>query len=608
MIMKKPWSITTTLRSPERLRQFLIVLKQLEGSEWNLENQKKYQILLIQNRVYGYGSPQFYNGLSPDQINLVDDSSREISFEQAQEIFDAKNYEDPAMRGRQSMNPLKKIGLVNIKDNKVTITASGKLFLKEDFDFEEIFFRSFLKWQIPNPDSRDYPDNGDYNIKPFTGSLHLIRAVNQKEIARGHKNKGLSKKEFSLFGPTLVHYQNINAYADQIIALRDQLADEPKQKQREIFDTFSRRLVSEFLETDNENEVNKLLKNLKDYGDNAIRYFRLTRYIHIRGGGFYIDLEPRRLIEINSLLDYDNAQADSFDSKENYLDHISNISVPQLPWETTEKYIEIIEQLVKDVQEYESVLQKANIAIKDFQAMQTDELKNYIVELRVYRQKLQSEENHQKSQAIEQIESYINDLKNIFDFEDRPILLEKLSALGLHALNDALKIQPNYPVGDDNEPTFTAPANTPDIECFYESFNAICEVTMLRGRDQWYNEGQPVMRHLRDFEEKHNDKPSYCLFIAPKLHRDTVNTFWTAIKHDYEGQPQKIVLLSIGQFVSVLKILVQMKSEKKFLQHTEISRLYDEILESSDSFTNSNEWLQNIPDVISEWQKNLVTQ
>ena len=38
--MKKPWSITTTLRNPERLRDFLIVLKDIEGEEWNLETQK----------------------------------------------------------------------------------------------------------------------------------------------------------------------------------------------------------------------------------------------------------------------------------------------------------------------------------------------------------------------------------------------------------------------------------------------------------------------------------------------------------------------------------------------------------------------------------------
>lgn len=146
--MKKPWSITTTLRNPDRLRNFLLVLQRLENLEWDLENQRNYQILLIQHRFYGYGRTQFYNGLSQSQIDLIDDSSQEISFDAAQDIFNTKNYEDPAMRGRQSINPLKKIGLVSIRDGMVFITDLGKSFLEEDFDLGEIFFRSFLKWQI----------------------------------------------------------------------------------------------------------------------------------------------------------------------------------------------------------------------------------------------------------------------------------------------------------------------------------------------------------------------------------------------------------------------------------------------------------------------------
>jgi len=604
--MKKPWSITTTLRNPERLRNFLIVLKELENFEWTLENQRKYQILLIKERVYGYGSNQFYNGLSQAQIDLIDDQTKEISFERAEEIFNAKNYEDPAMRGRQSINPLKKIGLVSIKDGKVFITSLGKLFLKEDFDFGEIFLRSFLKWQIPNPNSRDYSDdNGVYDIKPFVGALHLINLVNQKEITRGKDPKGISKKEFSLFVPTLVNYQDIDSYAVKIINLRDELSDKNRQEQRIIFENYKKLFASEFLGSDNQATISSLLKNLQDYGDNAIRYFRLTRYIHIRGGGFYIDLEPRRSVEVEALLAFDNAQSKTFESKEEYLDYISDISQPQLPWETKEKHIEIISKLVTEVYSYEEILQKEHLEIRDYQNLPEDMLKTYIVELRAYRRFLQDEENHKKSQDTEHLQSYIQELENIFDSEDRPILLEKLSSLGLHALNDALKIQPNYPVGDDNEPTFTAPANTPDIECFYESFNAICEVTMLTGRDQWYNEGQPVMRHLRDFENKHQDKVSYCLFIAPKMHRDTINTFWTAIKYEYEGRTQKIVPLSINNFVSLLKILVRIKAENKFLKHGEIARLYDEIIDSSNSFTDSNEWLRNIPSTISIWQQSI---
>jgi len=178
--MKKPWSITTTLRNPERIRDFLICLQPIDDCEWSLENQVKYQIILIQQRIYGYGNTQFYNDLTTQLIQLINDTTKEITFQQAEEIFRAKNYKDPPMRGRQSLNPLKKYGFVIIEDNKVKITQLGKLFLKEDYDFEEVFFRSFLKWQLPNLGSLHYKDGAMYDIKPFIGTLHLIDKVNSQ--------------------------------------------------------------------------------------------------------------------------------------------------------------------------------------------------------------------------------------------------------------------------------------------------------------------------------------------------------------------------------------------------------------------------------------------
>jgi hypothetical protein len=603
--MKKPWSITTTLRNPERLRIFLIVLKQLENYKWNLENQRKYQVLLIKDRFYGYGSSQFYNGLSQKQIDLIEDQTKEISFEQAEEIFNVKNYEDPAMRGRQSINPLKKFGFVVIKDKKICITSLGKLFLRDDFDLGEIFFRSFIKWQIPNLDSDDYKLEDGYDIKPFIGVLHLIQKVNEKSEKLEEKAKGISKEEFSLFCPTLVNYEDIDSYAEKIITLRENLKGKTKQEQKIILDRYKKVFAQEFLGTSDATEIQKLLKNLKDYGDNAIRYFRLTRYIYIRGGGFYIDLEPRRSVEINALLDFDNAQSKTFRSKEEYLDYISDISKPKLPWETKEKLTEIAVKLLEDIKLYEKEIGATPKIFLDHKKLDEDSLKRFINDLRNYRRELQDKQNQQKSQEIEQIKKYIEELKNIFNTDNKPILLEKLLSLGLNALNDALKIKPNYPVGDDNEPTFTAPANTPDIECFYENYNAICEVTMLTGRDQWYNEGQPVMRHLRDFENKYQDKKAYCLFVAPKLHRDTINTFWSAIKYEYEGQKQRIVPLSINIFVELLKILVEIKENGKFLRHNELFSLYDKILEASTNLSDSNEWIKNISNTITSWKKGL---
>ncbi|MDD9868598.1 MAG: AlwI family type II restriction endonuclease [Gammaproteobacteria bacterium] len=607
--MKKPWSITTTVRNPYRLRDFLGVLQQLEGSEWDSENQKKYQILLIQNRLYGYGTNQFYKGLSRDKVSLINDLSRDISLEEATDIFNEKDYVDPEMRGRQSMNPLKKMGAATVKHDKVVITDLGKLFLSDSFDLGEIFFKFFLKWQIPNPVSRsDYPASEGYDIKPFVASLHLINTVNQKEIEHGRQPKGVSKEEFSLFAPTLVHYQDIGSHANKIIDLRTALSGRTSEEKNTILRSYKTKFAREFLETSDKNKINKLLSTLGDYGDNAIRYFRLTRYVYIRGGGFYIDLESRRAIEIESLLGHDSGASRAFESAEEYLGYISDISQPQLPWETSGKYIEIIAKLIEELRQYENSLQTEKMRIKNYREMPNNELKNYIAELREYRRLLQEKDNQEKSQTVEQIESYIANFENIFNLEKRSILLEKLSALGLHALNDAERIQPNYPVGDDNEPTYTAPANTPDIECFYKDFNAICEVTMLTRREQWYHEGQPVMRHLRDFENEHGGKPCYCLFIAPSLHRDTINTFWNAIKYEYEGQAQKIIPLSIDNFVLILRTLLQMKNKGKFLNHSELCRLYNEILDSSRQHDNSGEWLQSIPITISSWGESLISR
>jgi AlwI restriction endonuclease len=243
--------------------------------------------------------------------------------------------------------------------------------------------------------------------------------------------------------------------------------------------------------------------------------------------------------------------------------------------------------------------------IKGLEQYSEDDLKKLIVTLRDSRRLLQEKENHKISQGIEKVGEYISKLENIYQEEDRPLSLEKYTSLSLHALNDAINIHPNYPVGDDNEPTFTAPAGKPDIECYYESFNSICEVTMLTGRDQWYNEGQPVMRHLRDFETKNINKKAYCLFIAPTLHRDTMSTFWFSVKYEYEGKQQKIIPLTIKDFIEVLKTLSYLKENNSFLKHSDLENLYEGVINKSKEFSNVSDWINSIPAVINNWKQTL---
>ncbi len=294
--MKKLWSISTTVRNPERLRNFLRVLKKIEGELWNNETQCKYQILLIQERVYGFGNPQFYNAsrqckaLTRDQIRLIE-SMEPITYGRAKEIFETKEYVDPAHRGRESINPLKKIGLAAVANNRIKITSLGEYLLREDYDLGEMFFRSFIKWQLPNPSNDDYKEEDGYNIKPFVATLHLINKVNKNWRKLGENPVGINKEEFCLFVPTLINYQHIDNQAKKIVDFRLSCEGKTIQKQKELKDRYRVEFAQEFLGTDERSKVDKLLNNIGDYGDNTIRYFRLTRYLFIRGGGFYVDLE-----------------------------------------------------------------------------------------------------------------------------------------------------------------------------------------------------------------------------------------------------------------------------------------------------------------------------
>jgi hypothetical protein len=598
----KPWSITTTVRNPERVRDFLAVLQNIEGEIWNKTIQKKFQILLIQHKKYGAGEKQFYQGLTSKQVALME-TPDVIDYADAEKILETKNYEGGGdMRGRQSFNPLKKMGLAYLdKDKKVVISDFGRYFLQEDFDLGEVFFRSFLKWQLPNPDARDYKAKDGYNIKPFIATLHLINEVNEICEQQGAKTKGISKLEFELFALTLFNYKEIKNQAQKLYDFRQQYENLKTTKDKDEF-------VDHFIE----NELSDVegISNLNTYTDNAIRYFRLTRYIYLRGSGFYIDLEPRRMVEINALLKSDNASAKVFTNKKEYIDYICDLQQPILPWENNEELVKITASTEEDIVNYQKELTEKNIAFENLEFAEIEKLdynglKQYVQVLRDYRKKLQQTEVHFNAQQIEEIEKYIFELKNIFKSKGKkPVELERLCTLALNALNDAISINPNYPVGDDNEPTFTAPANKPDIECYYQNFNAICEVTMLTNRQQWYAEGQPVMRHLRDFENK-NPKETYCLFVAPNLHRDTVNTYWTSVKYEYEGIKQKIIPLTITQFVKLLDVLIIRKKKGSQIFHNEIKDLFDAIIDQTNVVSNSDKWLEVIPEEINNWMLKL---
>ena len=605
--MKRAWSFSTTVRNPDRLRGFLEVLSKLEGEKFDSANQEKFQILLIQNKLY---EPSDLT----DQEQKYFFSEEPITFELAKKIFQKQNYADPPMRGRMSAAALSKLGLCIAKGSrdKIKITPRGKQLLDPTIKLDEFFLNYFLKWQMPYPETTTYTERNGFYIKPFIGTLHLIKKVNQIWKDLGNDSVGVSKEEFSLFVPTLINYSDINSQAEKLIEFRKKCKEKPSEKSK-----YKKEFAQWFFETTDNGKIEKHLQALKDYGDNIVRYFRITGYIRIRGGGYYLDIESRRELEINSILDSDIVNLLVFDNLDSYLEYLGDNTKPVLPWEEIPKLKEIYLYLASQINEKNTELEELDVKITKISFKTKGELEDIskeelILENQKLRTKLlELEKDKQRKDMTdpEEICKCIDDLTNIYQSQKKfSIELERLTALALVAINDALNVKPNYPVGDDGQPTFTAPQGVPDIECYYEGFNLISEVTMLKSRDQWYNEGQPVMRHLRDFEDKNSDKTTYCLFIAPTLHQDTISTFWASIKHGYRGIQQKIIPLTIAQFVKILKIMkVDMISTGNRLPHTSFLGLYDKIIDSSENLDSEDDWMKGIPNKIDEWEKEITS-
>jgi len=596
--MRQPWSISTTVRNPERLRDFLEVLKILEGQSFTIENQIKYQILLVKHKLYKPKNiPAYFRFYYEDPESIM-------SFEVAKKIFDIQNYEDPPMRGRNSANPLNKLGFAIARESegKIVITELGNQFLRGDYDIGDIFFKSLLKLQFPNPWSKDFIERDGFNIMPLIAVMHLIDRISKKS-----QKRGLDKTEFSFFVPTLINFGQIDEQVEKVLTFRK------VQNRKKYLMDFAKDFYGVEIVPD------KKIRNLFDYGDNIMRYFRLTRYFKVLmmdplGSRWSIDLEPSRNVEIEQLLGMYNGEAFRFESSQEYLEYLADIRRPMLPWEKREnservaQYLKVsVLKLIKD-KNMKITDDEQSILYTDVKSLNANQLQNHISLLRGINLKVK--ERIQKMELmgnLELIARIIGDLKDTKRLKKtyNPEQFEKLVAESLKIINDEIQIKPNYPVDDNGEPISHSPGNKPDIECYYKSFKAICEVTLNSSNKQWVEEGQPVMRHLRSFENQNENSDVFCIFIAPKIHRDTYSTFWTSVKYEYDGLPQKILPLTTWQFAVLLETLLDLLKKGKRFTHRELYDLYSTITGKTVELSGYSKWATSIQETVEEWCKRI---
>ena len=549
-----------------------------------------YQSELIRLRAYKPMS------MTPEDKDAYEDSGFEITNAHAQRIFESQNYKDAPMRGRQSMSVIRWLGLVRVSP-EIRLTEVGKALVDGSINLQDALLNYALKWEVSIPGHDTYRASEGFAIRPFVGMLALIRRVNELWTALGNNPVGLSRDEFNLFVPTLIDYKYVDEFAQRIVDIRtSSRGSMGSSKRKENLDSGVLKHLQNLPHATNSKVTETDLSNLKDYGDNAVRYFRPTGFIEFRGSGRFVDLSRTSKAQADLLIDQKEYTPSGYSSEEEYLDYVGDLRSYTPPWATATKITEVknyLRDLVKEqapgvsVPIVEEPAAIANIRGEDAEIAG---LKKALVDVALGKLKAESRSEDFISKLIEEFDNLKK--KNYTGYLEAPVALEYAAYKAFLALNDALAVQPNYPLGDDGEPISTAPGGGTDLYCDYETFSLSVEVTLSRGRSQWVMEGQPVQRHLRDVEGK-TDKPTYGLFLAPTLYPDTINTFWAANVIGYEGKQQKIIPLNFESWQTYLHALKPQVASGE-LKHAQILKFFEWALPTGDEKGNSLLWAERL--------------
>ena len=592
--MTKPWSITTTVRNPLRNRNFLETISEFEGLRFNEDIQTKFQIRLIEKRFY---KP---NKIPPECQALMS-SDEVIDYENAKKIFLFNSYEGVSMRGRQSANPLTKLGFAVARENfdKIIITPLGKKFLEDDYDINYIFLKSLLKMQFPNPWDKHFTSEKGFKLRPFISTLHLLDKINKKS-----KIQGLTQAEFSIFVPTLNNFDSIDNQIRHITNYR-------KSANK---NSFLKEFAKKFYKKNKLEE--KKINNLFDYGDNIMRYFRLTNYFKVSKshllGEWRIDLEPAKKEEINQIISKFDGQPISFKDENSYLEYLSDINLPKLPWENKENLIKIIHSYKTLLFE---IVKKNKLEVKKFDKNINEikfnsntsmeellSIKNKYINInRKIKNYINFEKMKYDLKKLDEKISILENTKKINSPQFKPELFEKLIVDIFIIINDNKEVKPNYPIDEDGEPLSHAAASKPDFECYYDNFNIVGEVTKQQGGGQWIHETVPPQKHLSDFEDKNKDKQNFLLFLAPTIHERTYANFYTAIKGGPYGK-QKIIPLSTTQFSLLLKKINTLISKNKMFNSNILKKIFEDMVDIGEKSKRADEWSVKLDRAIKNYK------
>lgn len=487
----KPLLFTTTMRNPERLKDFLTVLREYDGKILTDEIIDKVSKTLIQKGLYQpMKISQAVKDKWKNEIELSKTETDKVFFDNPQSHKEAGFEKSWPSRFDTWFKIAKELGFVWYWPNEeIKFSESGKMLLDKEKPENElmIFANAFAKYQRQNPFRRVLNKN-----VPLILLIQTIKLLNDDSDYNG---TGISRLEI----PLLLCWQNDNAKSlyHEIKKLRKKYGYSPSN---EVVLELCYSLLNETKRDDN--------SILGDYPDDFIRKMRLTGLFSLRGGGRFIDINTKEIVAVNYILEKYISYPEFKIEKEffNYIgkvDHglIAKLSVFKSPAKATKAELE------KWVNYYA-----------------WESIKNEMLNLA---QKKSSDDDILK--VIEQ-----------------PLRLEFLTSLAILKKLPNVVVKPNFVSDDEGLPTSFASGGNPDIECLEDKDTILVEVTLLTGTQQHIRESFSVHRHLEEYVK--NGTKSYSVFVSPKSFIDT-ERYFSFIKKD----GLEVRISDIDKFVSSLE-------------------------------------------------------
>lgn len=480
----KPLLFTTTVRSPERLKWFLGILKEYNGQVLDDQLAEKIAGEIIRAGLY---KPTNISTVVKKKIEaqepLTDAEVKKALENNPQNHKEAGFSKGWASRFDTWFKLAKELGFVFYKNGeKIRFSDVGLKLVDTDHpEFEQqSFLNAFVKYQSNSPFRRVLNENA-----PLILLLNVIKKINaDKEF----NDTGISKLEL----PLVIFWKDNNAESlYQII----------KKIRKEHGYTPSWEVIVDIC-------VNKIMKGdfkkfnpksiMVDYPDEFIRKMRLTGLISLRGGGRFIDINKNEQKKVDyALANYSTYK--KYATEEEYFDYMATVD----------------RNLISEVAKPISVTERDKFLAKWVGVYSWNQIKDELLILA--KKKLTK--------------------NDVLKYLSNPIRLEFLVALAIKSKFPNIRVIPNYPYDDEGLPTSTAAGNGDkgDIECFEDVKGILVEVSMSEGRIQTVMEIWPIARHLAEF--KKNTQDSMCYFVAPSIFRDSV------MQINYVKEKEKLSIL-----------------------------------------------------------------